>query len=66
MCHPKIKSVEYFNSLDAFNKGYAVYMYGARDDEPFVPRSFEPNKEDQEEYSKGGDLAVIHVTDIEG
>lgn len=63
MCHPKVKSAEDFESLDAFNKGYAVYMYGARKDEPFVPRVFRPAKGETIAYSNGQNLAMVHTVD---
>jgi hypothetical protein len=55
-------TAEEFEELDDFNKGYAVYMYGDRDDQPNVPRTCDCDSAD---YHAGQRLAVVHVTDME-
>jgi len=33
---------EQFESLEPFDRGYVVYLYGRRDDEPNIPNEEEP------------------------
>lgn len=58
---PVIKSVEAFAQLSSYAKGYAVYMLGARNDEPHVPERYKPVKCDQKEYNRGQNAAVLNV-----
>jgi hypothetical protein len=61
-CHPPITAEE-FESWDDYNKGYAVYMMGARKDQPNIPERYDC---DSEEYHRGQRQAMIDVVDSEG
>lgn len=54
-----------FESLSPFGKGYAVYMYGEREDYPGVPKTYTPRTRDLEQYQAGQRLAVQHAQDSE-
>jgi len=54
-----------FTQLSAFDKGYAVYMCGARDDYPDIPETYEPTAQERDEYLRGQALAVQHAQDLE-
>ena len=54
-----------FTSMSAFAKGYAVYMYGARDGYPDIPETYEPTTQERDEYLRGQALAVQHAQDSE-
>ena len=53
-----------FQKLSPFSKGVAVYMMGARDDEPNVPEHFGyRTKLRQREYQRGQRAAVQECQD---
>ena len=54
-----------FDSLPPYPKGYAVYMLGARKDEPNVPRRYKPNEDEREEFDRGERQAVLDAQDSE-
>lgn len=58
-----IKSIEEFEKLNAFDKGYFVYMLGARNDELYVPRYYHPKGDEKEDFMKGQHRAVIVAQD---
>lgn len=49
----RVLSAADFAALSPSDKGYMVYMYGAREDQPNVPESFEPEKSEREAYESG-------------
>lgn len=59
-------SAELFARLSPFEKGYAVYMCGSREDQPNVPEKYQPAPDEAEEYANGASLAVVHIMDVEG
>jgi hypothetical protein len=56
-------TAEEFEAASDFNKGYVVYMVGARKDQPNVPKKYDC---DSEEYRRGQRQAMIDVMDSEG
>ena len=52
-----------FKRLNAFQKGFVVYMLGARTDEPHVPESYEPTVRERAHYEFGQQSAVIEAQD---
>ena len=52
-----------FEGLTAYEKGYAVYLFGYRQDQPAVPKFYEPEPEDAEEYGRGQQEAILSVQD---
>jgi len=54
-----------FAAMTPRQKGYAVYMLGARLDQPNIPESYEPAPEDRAEYSAGQSDAIIACIDGE-
>lgn len=58
-----------FEKLSAYDKGYACYMLGAREDEPNVPNHWEPPADHpirrhlKRRYDAGQRHAVIHAQD---
>lgn len=54
-----------FSEMSAYEKGYAVYMLGERDDVPEVPSSYEPSPEERAEYERGQLAAVLVAQDSE-
>lgn len=62
----KIKSHAEFEQLSAWGKGYAVYVLGERNNEPYVPKTYAPSAGDRKEYEQGQQAAYIEVLDTEG
>lgn len=57
-----------FKQLAPYSRGYAVYMYGCRDDEPNVPDEENPYPKDSEyakKWSEGQFAAMIVAQDGE-
>lgn len=57
-----------FEDLTPYERGYAVYMLGNRDDQPNVPNESNPYEIDSKEYlewERGQHMAVLHVMDGE-
>ena len=53
-----------FSSLSPFEKGYACYIYGKREDEPNVPEAvLYRNATMRRQYEKGQQRAVIVAQD---
>jgi hypothetical protein len=49
-------------------RGYAVYMFGSRDDEPAVPdegNPYRPGSPEADAWDRGQQQAVLDVTDLE-
>ena len=63
MTEPKPFTAAQFSHMNAFTKGYAVYMLGARDDEPHVPESYTPTERERKEYESGQAAAVRDTQD---
>lgn len=63
--HPLVPSKAAFQRLGAWMKGYLVYSYGERDDEPHVPRDYTPDESEREAYEKGQLSAVLAAQDSE-
>lgn len=61
----KVLSAEDFAMLSPYGKGYAVYMFGSREDQPNVPEEYEPSEEDKAEFDRGQFQAVLDVQDSE-
>jgi hypothetical protein len=49
--------------MSLYDKGYAVYMFGERIDQPNIPSSYDS---DSKEYAAGMHQAYIDILDIEG
>lgn len=62
----KVITKEEFENADAYNKGYAVYMVGAREDQPNVPATYTPTPGENAAYDRGQFDAYIEVLDSEG
>jgi hypothetical protein len=60
-----INSIEEFRMLSPVQKGYMVYMFGYRDDEPFVPKEYEPDDAERPGYERGQRMGVIEAMDSE-
>jgi len=60
-----IKSAEEFEDLNAFNKGYYVYMLGEHEGEPFVPKEYFPDKKNKKRYNEGQWEAMLEAQDSE-
>lgn len=54
-----------FKAMSAYEKGYAVYMAGSREDEPHVPADYKPRKEDRKEFERGQFQAMLQAQDSE-
>lgn len=52
-----------FEDASPRQKGYLVYLCGARDDEPNVPESFSPQPDERAEYEEGQMEAIVEVQD---
>jgi len=59
---PEITS-DQFEEMSLYDKGYAVYMFGERIDQPNIPSSYDS---DSKEYAAGMHQAYIDILDIEG
>lgn len=60
---------EEFEALDPFHRGWAVYMAGAREDQPNVPQEDNPypdGSEEASEWDRGQQRACIEILDTEG
>jgi hypothetical protein len=61
-------TAEKFASMPPKVRGFAVYMFGERDDEPHVPDERNPypsGSADAEEWDDGQRLAVLEAQDSE-
>lgn len=54
-----VLSAEDFAGLSPWEKGYAVYWCGNREDQPNVPTKYDPSPDEQDEYNEGQHAAVI-------
>ena len=61
----QIVSQKDFDSLSPYGKGYAIYMYGMRLDEPYVPQIYEPAEEEVVDYERGKFQAMLDIQDLE-
>lgn len=52
-----------FLRMSAFEKGYVVYMYGARKDQPHIPESYEPTERTRAKYEQGQMQAMLEAMD---
>ncbi len=52
-----------FKRMTAYEKGVAVYMLGARKDEPNIPRNYKPSERERTNYEHGQAVAVQVVQD---
>lgn len=52
-----------FDAFTPKEKGFYVYMVGARDDQPNVPESYKPDSKDEVEYEAGQMEAILIVQD---
>lgn len=52
-----------WRAMSAYEKGYAVYMAGERDDEPNVPATYRPRLADRPEYVRGLHAALLVAQD---
>lgn len=60
-------TAEQFNQLTAFERGYAVYMAGCRDDEPNIPDEGNPYPVGHAEHTQwcdGQNAAMLAVIDM--
>ena len=60
-----IITADEFENMSPYEKGYWVYMVGARDDQPNVPESYTPFSCDVEAFLKGQQAACQDVVDVE-
>lgn len=60
-----IQSKAHFECLSAYEKGYAVYMFGCDNAEPHVPETYAPTPEEAADYARGQRQAVQDVQDGE-
>jgi hypothetical protein len=61
-------TAEKFSSMPPKVRGFAVYMFGERDDEPHVPNEsnpYPPGSDDAAEWDEGQRLAVLEAQDSE-
>lgn len=61
-------SKEDFEGLGPFGRGYAVYLFGKRDDQPNVPDEENPYVEgtcDWKSWNEGARIAAQDVQDLE-
>lgn len=58
-------SKEEFDTATAWQKGYAVYMWGARKDQPNIPKTYKPTEEEEKEFKSGGFAALLVVMETE-
>ena len=64
----KVLTKEEFEALDPYNRGYAVYMMGARADQPNVPdekNPYPPGSQQQLAWIRGMTAAVLDAQDSE-
>lgn len=54
---------EEFASMTPKQKGYAVYMFGARKDQPNIPETYTPSLVERSQYERGQLLAVMDAQD---
>ena len=52
-----------FKKLNAFDKGFVVYMCGAREDQPHVPETYAPSEREKIHYEAGQARAGEEVQD---
>lgn len=59
---------EEFEALDAFTRGYVVYMAGCRDDQPNIPDEENPYSKGSDDYdlwSYGNQQAIVEAQDCD-
>jgi len=61
----KIITKRDFNKMTPFQKGYAVYLFGANDDYPAVPAVFVPTLIEKEQYQAGQQQAMLDAQESE-
>ncbi len=63
----KFVTKEEFEAMSAKTKGYMVYMFGHRKDQPNIPEDYRDNipDEDKEAYDAGQHRAMIIAQDFE-
>lgn len=54
-----IKSIKEFEKLNAFNKGYFVFMFGGRNDEPHIPKVYRSTKKERDGFLRGAYYATV-------
>lgn len=54
-----------FTQMSAYEKGYAVYMYGERKDYPDIPRTYKPTPQERANYERGQAAAVLEAQDCD-
>jgi hypothetical protein len=52
-----------FAAFTPYQKGYAVCMLGARDDQPSVPKEYKPTEAEQAAFDEGQRQAVLDIQD---
>lgn len=65
----KTLTKEEFENLSPKDRGFAVYMMGAREDQPNIPDEDNPypeNSQEYEEWEKGNWQGYLLVLDSEG
>ena len=60
-----IITADEFENMSPYEKGYWVYMVGARDDQPNVPEDYTPANYDKEAYKTGQQAACRDLVDVE-
>lgn len=62
----EIISKEEFESATPFIKGYLVYMFGSRQDQPNIPEVYKcENPYEQYQYNQGERHAILLVQDMD-
>ncbi len=51
--------------MSAYEKGYTVYMFGERSDQPNVPMKYTPTVAEAEDYYRGQHHAMLETQDSE-
>ena len=54
-------TVEDFDKMTPWLKGYCVYMFGARKDYPAIPSSYTPTRDEEAEYREGQHDAMLEA-----
>ncbi len=61
----RIITPEEFGKMSAYEKGYTVYMFGERSDQPNVPMKYTPTVAEAEDYYRGQHHAMLETQDSE-
>ena len=65
MTNSPVITTEEFIALTPYAKGYAVYMCGARANQPNVPDEYTPSSKNVEAFSRGVRAAILEITESE-